>query len=260
MSGLFNGVDQGVTLVNGGVGSSYLNNINKFSFSGWVQVVSEIVGNIQIIYFRNNAGTNPNNARLEVQLTASAPVRRVQLNARAPDISAGVSLFSTGVIPIEPNIGFSAPSQFIAVTIDYVAQVAKIYINGVLDSTFAAIAVAAATDATNTDAASMGFDFQATAQSFNGKLSDLRFYKGVVLTDDQVKTIYRMNGHDGFYGAARKDLQLRYQLGEEKGGALLTTANVIDSSPAQVTNGFPFAMFGAPVYSDEIQAFRRTVP
>lgn len=240
----------------------YIKNVSSILFSGWVQIYAELLASAQIILFRNNPGTgNPNNSRFEVQIAGpGANLRKVQVIARSPDASAGMSVFSTAVLPIEPNISTSAARIHIVAIINFATATAAIYINGVLDSTFAALPIGVATENFDTGAVSIGYDINGGIQGFDGKLSDIRVYVNTIWDADTVLTAYRMNGHDGIQGDAQNRLQLRYAFDNNSGGALLTTGNTADISALQATGGFPQQIQGAPIYGDYFQEFRRRVP
>lgn len=144
--------------------------------------------------------------------------------------------------------------------IDLVADTIKIYIDGILDSTHTALGMAAATDNTNSGPSTLCYDFVTPSQFFPGLVSDFRCYvNDTGWTDDMVKSVYRMNGHDGRVGNAQDQLQMRYQFDFNNGGSAITVANLYDTSGAQIAGSVPTAIVGAPVYRDYKEAFRRVV-
>ena len=223
--------------------------------SFWTQVYPAVpAANLQHVFF---AETPPgNNSRVEVQIT---PARLVNVQVRAPDAAAAASVLSTGVVPAETAAALAYPRQFWQVFIDLPNDTITLYVNGALDSVHAALGLNAAFDATNSGHASFGYQVAGVgpgSQGHNGKISDLRIYEGEILTLDLHRTMYRMNGHDGFVGNTRKHLQSLNHWNRRNGGAVAVLADVPDESPAQ-TIPVPSAIKETPTFRDWQHAFRR---
>lgn len=259
MSAEFGGPGSGdnIQVVTAGNQAPFIRNVSRIMCCGWIQLTAALAASAQIIRFATNPGSAfPNLSRLEIQLTST---QLIQTIFRQTDAGVVNSFFSVFVVPIDATGQF--PNIHFCVVYDLVAATQTLYVNGVFDSTNALVVVGTTTDNTDTGNTQIGYDGASGAQYFPGKISDLRLYQlssGFDFGADHALTLYHCNGHDGFVGNARDQLQMRYLFDGNGGGTALTVADCPDVSGAKIVP-FPQAVAGPPTYRDFREAFRRIV-
>lgn len=223
-------------------------NVAGYTWSGWIQLQAIPTHTNQIMFVEINAGAN---TRFEVQFNSS---QLLQIFARAPDIGAAQSITGLSAVPVDTvNAG---PNTHIACVADFANDELRTYINGVLDNTAAVAFANAATDNTDPDKAvyasnaSAGLGSQRVEES---KLSDCRTYERALSTAE-IKTIYHMRQHDGMLD----DLETRFRMDDEKGGAAVTTANFEGIAAAGIVDTAQ-AVYGSPTFRDWNASHRRRV-
>jgi hypothetical protein len=230
---------------NGGAGFAFFNGAAGGSISAWVNT-TRITGNDQSIVGAaiGPAGGTSASSRLRLLLTAGFP----SLIGRTLDANSPTTVVGTTVLVINTW-------THVVGTFDGATRLASLYVNGVATGTGTFTnSTAGNFSATNSKNGAIGSGVSGVDTWFDGQLADLRMYN-VVLTADEIKTMWAMMGHDAIRRTAGT-LQLAYPLNDAASGVVATTANLRDVSGANLAP-LPFAVNGAPVFSAAPLAMRR---
>jgi hypothetical protein len=231
MSVIFDGV--AANNLDMGAGRNFLRNVAGSTLMGW-GLLTALGASRALIAISVGTSTS---TRTKLSVLSSGAV---EIRARALDGEAGSQAISAGTL---------VPSQryHIAATVDYVARVATIYLDGVAIAVGTLNITSGNTSDTAATTGTVGAHETGTTAPWLGYIEDARVY-GRVLGPTEILTIATAKGADGITGS----LQGRWLLNELPVGQAVSL--VADLSP----NAYALAISGSLVYgASEIVARRR---
>jgi hypothetical protein len=190
-----------------------------------------------------------NTSRLEIEIeTDPGPESHFNIVARSLDGSGGgiISSPDGGIVP--------GTKSHVAITVDYVLGVGRIYQNGqLLTEQVVPGAWGTPTSDTNGMVGSIGTEDSGTPEFVHGLLEDVRIYNRV-LTADEIMTIYNCQGVDGIV----RGLQQRYEFQDRSNGSVMGQGQAFDSARQQLNAS---QLTGSPTFRESIfPTYRRRLP
>lgn len=228
-------------LVSMGSGSSALNAVTAATLMGWIKPASLPAGLTVVIGLSN--GLAAGSSRAKLGFTGN----QIKGNGRCLDADANQTQLGTAALVS------TGSWQHIAATFDYTNKIIRLYYNGVLDVTSAAVTWGAApTSATNSLGFNMGSQHGGGSEFFDGSIDDARVYNRL-LSDNEIKTIFVSRGVDEIANG----LQHRFLLSEGAPGVTATGSVIIDVAVRKM-NGTPGGTTN-PAWAASSIRFRRKI-